>query len=125
LQRRVVEPYAAHQACSPAARVLSSPLHPSLSCYEPPPDRIHTLHLVAPPTHKPAATRGTFHWSAPELLMGDRCTFSTDIYSMGVILWVSLVDAGGVMGVGLCDCEARHGTGRHVGEALAVGRVGS
>ncbi|KAL4424194.1 hypothetical protein ABPG75_001495 [Micractinium tetrahymenae] len=30
---------------------------------------------------------GTLAWSAPELLLGDRCTEKADIYSMGVVLW--------------------------------------
>lgn len=33
------------------------------------------------------ATFGTFAWSAPEQLMGKRCTTSADIYSFGVVLW--------------------------------------
>ncbi|KAL4419698.1 hypothetical protein ABPG75_006796 [Micractinium tetrahymenae] len=30
---------------------------------------------------------GTLAWSAPELLMGQRCTEKADVYSMGVVLW--------------------------------------
>lgn len=30
---------------------------------------------------------GTLAWSAPELLMGQRCTEKVDIYSLGIVLW--------------------------------------
>lgn len=30
---------------------------------------------------------GTFTWSAPEVLMGDRCTEKVDQFSFGVVLW--------------------------------------
>lgn len=30
---------------------------------------------------------GTFAWSAPEVLLGSRCTEKVDIYSLGVMLW--------------------------------------
>ena len=30
---------------------------------------------------------GTLAWSAPELLLGQRCTAKADIYSFGVVLW--------------------------------------
>ncbi|EFN59227.1 hypothetical protein CHLNCDRAFT_138200 [Chlorella variabilis] len=34
-----------------------------------------------------AGTLGTFAWSAPEVLTGQQCTFSADIYSFGIVLW--------------------------------------
>lgn len=30
---------------------------------------------------------GTFAWSAPEMLFGDRCSAKSDIYSFGIVLW--------------------------------------
>lgn len=30
---------------------------------------------------------GTLAWSAPELLLGERCTTKADVYSFGVLLW--------------------------------------
>lgn len=32
-------------------------------------------------------TLGTFAWAAPELLLGEQCDESTDMFSFGVILW--------------------------------------
>jgi serine/threonine protein kinase len=34
---------------------------------------------------RPAA--GTFAWSAPEVLMGEKCSAKVDVYSYGVVLW--------------------------------------
>lgn len=34
-----------------------------------------------------AGTLGTFAWSAPEVLTGQQCTVSADIYSFGIVLW--------------------------------------
>lgn len=33
---------------------------------------------------------GTLAWSAPELLLGHRCTAKADVYSFGVVLWCAL-----------------------------------
>jgi len=33
------------------------------------------------------APTGTFAYAAPELLLGQRCTFKADIFSLGVTLW--------------------------------------
>ena len=30
---------------------------------------------------------GTLAWSAPELLLGERCTEKVDVYSLGIVLW--------------------------------------
>lgn len=32
-------------------------------------------------------TLGTFAWAAPELLLGEQCDESADMFSFGVILW--------------------------------------
>jgi serine/threonine protein kinase len=40
--------------------------------------------------HKPDAScciAGTFTWTAPEILMGLRCTEKCDLFSFGVVLW--------------------------------------
>ena len=34
-----------------------------------------------------AKSVGTFAWSAPEVLMGGRCSEKVDIFSYGVVLW--------------------------------------
>ena len=34
-----------------------------------------------------AKSVGTFAWSAPEVLMGGRCSEKVDIFSFGVVLW--------------------------------------
>lgn len=34
---------------------------------------------------------GTLAWSAPELLLGHRCTAKADVYSFGVVLWCALI----------------------------------
>ncbi len=31
---------------------------------------------------------GSFAWASPEQLLGERCSFSSDIWSLGVTLWV-------------------------------------
>ena len=30
---------------------------------------------------------GTPHWMAPEILIGEKYTFSSDVYSFGMIIW--------------------------------------
>lgn len=32
-------------------------------------------------------TLGTFAWAAPELLLGEQCDESADMFSFGVVLW--------------------------------------
>ena len=34
-----------------------------------------------------AESKGTQAWSSPEQLMGQRCSFSSDLFSFGVVLW--------------------------------------
>lgn len=34
-----------------------------------------------------AGTMGTFAWSAPEVLTGQPCSYTADIYSFGILLW--------------------------------------
>jgi len=34
-----------------------------------------------------AKSVGTFAWSAPEVLMGGRCSEKVDVFSYGVVLW--------------------------------------
>jgi serine/threonine protein kinase len=37
---------------------------------------------------------GTFTWTAPEILLYKRATFSSDVFSFGVILWYGFLSAG-------------------------------
>lgn len=40
-----------------------------------------------PPPLLPDAP-GSFAWASPEQLMGERCTYSSDVWSLGVTFWV-------------------------------------
>ena len=47
-----------------------------------PQDGSTTIHLTTAYYHA-----GTFTWTAPEILMGLRCTEKCDLFSLGVVLW--------------------------------------
>lgn len=53
--------------------------------------QVHTV-MHAIPVHSRhdlpcCAATGTFTWTAPEILMGLRCTEKCDLFSFGVVLW--------------------------------------
>lgn len=41
-----------------------------------------------PPPFWLADAPGSFAWASPEQLMGERCSYSSDIWSLGVTFWV-------------------------------------
>ena len=43
---------------------------------------------LPPPLPPLADAPGSFAWASPEQLLGERCTFSSDVWSLGVTLWV-------------------------------------
>ena len=46
------------------------------------------------------SARGTYNWMAPEILVGGRCGFSSDIFSLGIVLYelASQVGTAGAQG---------------------------
>lgn len=48
------------------------------------------MPLVPATAPLPPGAPGSFAWASPEQLMGERCSYSSDVWSLGVTLWVSV-----------------------------------